>query len=79
MTRVEWVLRRCGIERLYFAGIVTNGGVASTVRDARCASSTAPFSTICGAFSDATHRAALEGLWSIARIITLAQAMDVIW
>ena len=34
MSRLEWVLRRAGIENLLFAGIVTNGGVASTVRDA---------------------------------------------
>src|SRR5260363_112656 len=34
MTRLEWVLRKCRIEKLYVAGIVTNGGVASTVRDA---------------------------------------------
>jgi methionine aminopeptidase type I len=32
--RLEWVLKKCGIEHLYFTGIVTNGGVASTVRDA---------------------------------------------
>src|SRR5947208_3385626 len=34
MSRLEWVLRKCGVEQLYFTGIVTNGGVASTVRDA---------------------------------------------
>src|SRR4249919_2094188 len=34
MTRLEYVLRKCGIERLIVGGIVTNGGVASTVRDA---------------------------------------------
>ena len=34
MTRLEWVLRKSGIERLIVGGIVTNGGVASTVRDA---------------------------------------------
>src|SRR5262249_43085749 len=34
MTRLEWALRKWGIEQLYFTGIVTNGGVASTVRDA---------------------------------------------
>ena len=33
-TRLEWVLRKCGIDRLIVGGIVTNGGVASTVRDA---------------------------------------------
>ncbi|MFI4989191.1 MAG: cysteine hydrolase family protein, partial [Alphaproteobacteria bacterium] len=34
-SRLEFVLRRAGIETLVFAGIVTNGGVASTVRDAQ--------------------------------------------
>ena len=34
MSRLEWVLRKLGITRLLVAGIVTNGGVASTVRDA---------------------------------------------
>ena len=33
-SRLEWVLKKCGIEHLYVTGIVTNGGVASTVRDA---------------------------------------------
>jgi nicotinamidase-related amidase len=34
MTRLEWVLRKCGIESLYVGGIVKNGGVCSTVRSA---------------------------------------------
>jgi ureidoacrylate peracid hydrolase len=34
MSRLEWVLCRAGIETLLAAGIVTNGGVESTVRDA---------------------------------------------
>ncbi len=34
MTRLEWVLRKCDIRKLIVCGIVTNGGVASTVRDA---------------------------------------------
>ena len=34
MSRLEWVLRKAGIETLVFSGIVTNGGVASTLRDA---------------------------------------------
>src|SRR4051812_11617665 len=29
MSRLEWVLRKCGVEHLYCTGIVTNGGVAS--------------------------------------------------
>jgi len=28
MSRLEWTLRKFGIEHLYFTGIVTNGGVA---------------------------------------------------
>ncbi|MCM0020052.1 MAG: cysteine hydrolase, partial [Tagaea sp.] len=34
MSRLEWVLRKAGIETLAICGIVTNGGVASTLRDA---------------------------------------------
>ena len=34
MSRLEWVLRKAEITTLLVAGIVTNGGVASTVRDA---------------------------------------------
>ena len=34
MSRLEWVLHRAGIKTLIFSGIVTNGGVASTARDA---------------------------------------------
>ena len=39
MTRLEWVLRKAGIDKLYVAGIVTNGGVASTVARRACARS----------------------------------------
>ena len=34
-SRLEWILARAGIETLIFGGIVTNGGVASTLRDAQ--------------------------------------------
>jgi nicotinamidase-related amidase len=64
MSRLEWVLRKSGIERLYAAGIVTNGGVASTVRDDGCA-----------AFSVEVHRAAIEGLRPVARIVNVAHAL----
>ena len=33
-TQLDWVLRRAGITTVAVCGIVTNGGVASTVRDA---------------------------------------------
>ena len=76
MTRLEWVLRKCGIERLYVAGIVTNGGVASTVRDAHVREfDCTVLEDGCAAFSDDVHRAAIEGLRPVARIMTVAQAL----
>ena len=76
MSRLEWVLRAHDIKRLYFAGIVTNGGVASTVRDAQVRD----FECIvledgCAAFSPEVHRAAIEGLRPVARIATIGDAM----
>jgi nicotinamidase-related amidase len=77
MTRLEWVLRKTGIERLFVGGIVTNGGVASTVRDAHVRD----FECVvledgCAAFSAELHRAAIEGLRPIARIATITEAMQ---
>jgi nicotinamidase-related amidase len=76
MSRLEWVLRKCGIERLYVAGIVTNGDVASTVRDAHVRElDCTVIADGCAAFSEDVHRAAIEGLRPVARIITIAEAM----
>ncbi|RMF35910.1 MAG: cysteine hydrolase [Alphaproteobacteria bacterium] len=76
MTRMEWVLRKAGIETLMICGIVTNGGVASTLRAAHVRD----FRTIlltdgCAAFSDAAHEAALADLASIARPMSCAEAV----
>jgi len=77
MTRLEWVLRKCGIERLYVAGIVTNGGVASTVRDAHVREfECTVLADGCAAFSPQVHDAALEGLRPVAKIATVAEAMQ---
>jgi nicotinamidase-related amidase len=77
MTRLEWVLRKCGVERLYAAGIVTNGGVASTIRDAHVREfACTVLDDGCAAFSEDVHRAAIEGLRPIARIINVARAID---
>ncbi|HKA78592.1 MAG TPA: cysteine hydrolase [Xanthobacteraceae bacterium] len=75
MSRLEWVLRKCGIERLYVTGIVTNGGVASTARDAHVRDfASTVIADGCAAFSEEIHRAAIEGLRPVARIITIADA-----
>lgn len=77
MSRLEWMLRHHVIKTLYCAGIVTNGGVASTVRDAHVRE----FDCVvledgCAAFSQDVHRAAIEGLRPVARIATIADAMQ---
>ena len=56
MTRLEWVLRKAGIDTLIVCGIVTNGGVASTVRDAHVRDFGAPvLRDGCAAFSRETQ------------------------
>lgn len=76
MTRLEWLLRKSGIERLVVGGIVTNGGVASTVRDAHVRDiETIVLSDGCAAFSPQVHAAALEGLRPVAEIATVAETM----
>jgi nicotinamidase-related amidase len=73
MTRLEWVLRKAGIDTLAFCGIVTNGGVASTLRDAHVRD----FSCVlledgCAAFSDEMHRTNVAALRSVAEVMTCA-------
>jgi len=76
MSRMEFVLRRAGIDTLVFAGIVTNGGVASTVRDAhvrdfRCL----VLADGCAAFSAAVHDATIASLASVVEIGDCAGAV----
>jgi ureidoacrylate peracid hydrolase len=74
MTRLEWVLRMQGVRKLYFAGIVTNGGVASTVRDAQVRDfDCTVLEDGCAAFSADLHRAAIEGLRPVAGIATIGE------
>jgi nicotinamidase-related amidase len=73
MTRLEWLLGNCGIDHLVVAGIVTNGGVASTVRDAHVREFHCTVLTDgCAAFSPQIHNAAIEGLRPVADIATVA-------
>jgi ureidoacrylate peracid hydrolase len=73
MSRLEWVLRAHGIKQLYFAGIVTNGGVASTVRDAQVRDlECVVLEDGCAAFSQEAHRAAIEGLRPVAKVTTIS-------
>jgi nicotinamidase-related amidase len=75
-SRLEWTLRKCGVERLYFAGIVTNGGVASTVRDAHVREfECTVIEDGCAAFSVELHHAAIEALRPVARIASIDDIM----
>lgn len=77
MTRLEWVLRKCEIRRLIVGGIVTNGGVASTVRAAHVRDfEVTVLEDGCAAFSPAVHATAIEALRPVCRIATIAEAMD---
>ena len=75
-TRLEWVLRKAGVRRLLVAGIVTNGGVASTVRGAHVREfEVTLLEDGCAAFSEDVHRAAVEGMRPVAEVTTIAQAL----
>jgi nicotinamidase-related amidase len=76
MSRLEWVLRKCGAEHLYFTGIVTNGGIASTVRDAHVREfDCTVIEDGCAAFSNDIHRDAIEGLRPVAEISTISDML----
>lgn len=77
MSRLEWVLRRAGIETLVFTGIVTNGGVASTLRDAHVRD----FHCIlledgCGAFSQNAHDSSIQSLSTISHVMTCTNYVE---
>jgi nicotinamidase-related amidase len=75
-TRLEWVLQRAGIRRLLVAGIVTNGGVASTVRDAHVREfEVTVLEDGCAAFTEALHNEAIAGLKPVARIAGVADML----
>jgi nicotinamidase-related amidase len=76
MSRLEWMIRKLDIRHLLVAGIVTNGGVASTVRDAHVRDiGVTVLSDGCAAFSPRIHDEALAGLRPVAGMMTVAEAL----
>ncbi len=74
-TRLDFILRKLGIDTLIIGGIVTNGGVASTLRDAHLRD----YHTIllgdgCAAFDTQLHEATLRSLASLTQISSCADA-----
>ena len=74
-TRMEFALSRAGINTLMVCGIVTNGGVASTVRDAHVRDfHTITLSDGCAAFSPETHETAIKSLATVGEVMSVAEA-----
>ena len=75
-SRLEWVLARAGIKRLLVAGIVTNGGVASTVRDAHVRDiEVTVLEDGCAAFDRRVHEVAIEAMRPVARVASIAEVL----
>lgn len=76
-SRLEFVLKKAGISKLVICGIVTNGGVASTVRGAHVLDfEVTVLSDGCGAFSSAAHDAAIADMSSIVSVCTCVEACE---
>jgi len=78
-TRLEFILRALHIDTMIIGGIVTNGGVASTVRDAHLRDiRTILLSDGCAAFKDDVHEATLVSLGSVTQVATCAEVLAMI-
>lgn len=76
-TRLEYILRALDIDTLIIGGIVTNGGVASTVRDAHLRNiHTVLLSDGSAAFKPEVHEATLLSLSSLTPIKTCAEMIE---
>ncbi len=76
-TRLEYLMRALGIRHLIVGGIVTNGGVASTLRDAHLRDiDTVMLSDGCAAFKQDVHEATLTSLGTVTHQMTCADALD---
>lgn len=76
-TRLEYILRFLEIDTLIIGGIVTNGGVASTVRDAHLRNiHTVLLSDGCAAFRQDVHDATLLSLGSVTPVQSCADVLE---
>jgi len=74
MSRLEFVLRKAGIETLAICGIATNGGVASTLRDAHGRDFSCVLLTDgCAAFDARVHDATVAELSAVVTTMTCTE------
>lgn len=75
-TRLEYIMRMAGIDNLIVGGIVTNGGVASTLRDAHLRNiETVMLTDGCAAFKQDVHEATLLSLATVTHRMTCADTL----
>jgi ureidoacrylate peracid hydrolase len=75
-TRLEYIMRAAGIDYLIVGGIVTNGGVASTLRDAHLRNiETVMLRDGCAAFKQDVHDATLLSLGTVTHQMNCADAL----
>ncbi len=75
-TRLEYILRALDIDTLIVGGIVTNGGVASTLRDAHLRNiETIMLADGCAAFKQDVHDATLVSLGTVTHVMTCAETI----
>lgn len=78
-SRLEFILRALGIDLLLIGGIVTNGGVASTLRDAHLRNlDTVLLTDGCAAFRNEVHDATLVSLGSLGAQMNCAEALALV-
>ncbi|MDI1239667.1 MAG: cysteine hydrolase [Polaromonas sp.] len=76
-TQLDWVLRHAGIDTVAVCGIVTNGGVASTVRDAHMREyHTIVLSDGCAAFKPEVHATALADMGTLAQVMRCEEFIE---
>lgn len=75
-TRLEYIMRAVGIDQLVVGGIVTNGGVASTLRDAHLRNiETVMLTDGCAAFRQDVHDATILSLGTVTRQMQCSDAL----
>ncbi|WP_435140335.1 cysteine hydrolase family protein [Pseudopelagicola sp. nBUS_19] len=78
-TRLEYLMHAVGIKYLIVGGIVTNGGVASTLRDAHLRNiETVMLTDGCAAFRNDVHDATILSLGTVTQQMTCAEALELI-
>ncbi|MEM6985606.1 MAG: isochorismatase family cysteine hydrolase [Pseudomonadota bacterium] len=78
-TRLAFLMQRVGIDHLIIGGIVTNGGVASSVRDAHLRDvHTVLLTDGCAAFDPAVHDATLLSLATVTQRLSCDDALALI-